>query len=97
MSPGSAAVPGALTVERPRKRRLRFLDEPYLSVQLDLERLQQDLRMLASRTGSPLPERMRQQLGQMARQLGRLRREIRDHSEAIEQERLRDERRLRGR
>jgi hypothetical protein len=33
----------------------------------------------------------------MARQLGRLRREIRDHSEAIEQERLRDERRLRGR
>jgi hypothetical protein len=84
-------------MERPRKRPLRFLDEPYLSVQLDLERLQRDLRMLASRTGSPLPERMRRQLGKMARQLGRLRREIRDHSEAIEQERLRDERRLRGR
>jgi hypothetical protein len=76
--------------ERPRQHRLRFLDDPYLSVQLDLERLQRDLRMLASRSGSPLPERMRQQLG-------RLRREIRDHHEAIEQERLRDERRFRGR
>ena len=76
---------------------LILVHEPYLSVQLDLERLQRGLRMLASRTGSPLPDRMRQQLGQMARQLGRLRREIRDHSEAIEQERLRDERRLRER
>jgi hypothetical protein len=81
--------------ERPRKRRLRFLDEPFLSVQLDLERLQRDLRTLATRAGSPLPERLRQQLGQMARQLGRLRREISDYPEAIAQERLRDERRFR--
>ena len=75
--------------ERPRKRRRRFLDEPFLSVQLDLERLQRNLRTLASRTGSPLPERLRQQLGQMAR----LRREIRDHPDTIEQERLREDRR----
>ena len=78
--------------ERPRKRRLRFLDEPYLSVQLDLERLQRELRVLASRTGSPLPERLRSQLGEMARQIARFRREIREHPEAIEQERLRDDR-----
>jgi hypothetical protein len=79
--------------ERPRKRRLRFLDEPFLSVQLDLERLQRNLRTLASRMGSPLPERLRQQLGQMARQIARLRREIRDHPDTIEQERLREDRR----
>jgi hypothetical protein len=63
-----------------------------LAVQLDLERLQRDLRTLASRARSPLPEWMRRQLGAMARQIGQLRREIREHSDTVEAERLRDDR-----
>jgi hypothetical protein len=79
-------------VERLRKRRLRFPDEPYLAVQLDLERLQCDLRTLAAWTRSPLPKRMRRQLGAMARQIAQLRRELREHPDTVEGERLRDDR-----
>ena len=76
---------------RRRKHRPRFLDEPFLAVQLDLERLQRELRALASRAGSPLPERLRAQLGLMARQLARMRREIRSQPDQIEAERLRED------
>src|SRR5262245_41159437 len=78
------AFPEDVTVERFPKRRLRFLDEPYLTVQLDLERLQRALGALAARQSSPLPERMRTQLGLMRRQVARMRREIRNHAEQIE-------------
>ena len=76
---------------RRRTHRLRFLDEPLLVIQLDLERLQRELRALASRAGSPLPERLRAQLGLMARQLARMRREIRIQPDQIEAERRRED------
>ena len=77
---------------RPRKRPMRFLDEPYLTTLLDLEQLQRGLRVLASRQHSPLPDRMRQQLRQMARHLARMRRELHEQPEAITQERDAEER-----
>jgi hypothetical protein len=81
--------------DKPRKR-TRYLDEPYIGVELDLALATRSLSQLASHATSPLPGRLRHRLARIVRQLIALQQELRHFPGRIEQERTREDQRDNG-
>jgi hypothetical protein len=68
-----------------------YLDELLILPRVELAQVETFLRVLASRTLTPLPARLQRPLATMQRQVHAILQEVRAHPEALLQERARED------